>query len=84
MLDLASTRLRSLLRQDTVAPRPAAVAAVGVLALVLCGCVAGDPQFTPEDPAGFGHAHLIERTPHGVWAGADDPRAMTGAAVAAP
>jgi gamma-glutamyltranspeptidase/glutathione hydrolase len=36
------------------------------------------------DPAGFGHAHLIERMPDGTWAGADDPRAMTGASVAAP
>ncbi|MCU1371107.1 MAG: gamma-glutamyltranspeptidase [Ilumatobacteraceae bacterium] len=36
------------------------------------------------DPAGFGHAHAIERRPDGSWAGADDPRAMTGAAVAAP
>jgi gamma-glutamyltranspeptidase/glutathione hydrolase len=36
------------------------------------------------DPAGFGHAHVIERTADGTWAGADDPRAMTGAAVAAP
>jgi gamma-glutamyltranspeptidase/glutathione hydrolase len=38
----------------------------------------------PVDPAGFGHAHLIERMPDGTWAGADDPRAMTGATVAAP
>ncbi len=36
------------------------------------------------DPAGFGHAHIIEREADGSWAGADDPRAMTGAAVAAP
>jgi gamma-glutamyltranspeptidase/glutathione hydrolase len=35
-----------------------------------------------QDPAGFGHAHLIERRPDGTWAGADDPRAMTGASVA--
>jgi gamma-glutamyltranspeptidase/glutathione hydrolase len=41
-------------------------------------------EVIPEDPAGFGHAHLIERTKDGVWAGADDPRAMTGAAIAAP
>ena len=38
----------------------------------------------PEDPAGFGHAHLIERMPDGTWAGADDPRAMTGSATATP
>ena len=36
------------------------------------------------DPAGFGHAHVIEVRPDGVRAGASDVRAMTGAAVAAP
>ncbi len=36
------------------------------------------------DPAGFGHAHVIEIRPDDVRAGASDPRAMTGAAVAAP
>lgn len=36
------------------------------------------------DPAGLGHAHLIERMGDGTWAGADDPRAMTGAAIATP
>jgi gamma-glutamyltranspeptidase/glutathione hydrolase len=41
-------------------------------------------EVVPEDPAGFGHAHLIEKTADGTWAGADDPRAMTGASVAAP
>jgi gamma-glutamyltranspeptidase/glutathione hydrolase len=35
------------------------------------------------DPAGFGHAQLIEVHVDGVRAGAADPRAMTGAAVAA-
>ena len=34
------------------------------------------------DPAGFGHAHLIEIRDDGIRAGASDPRAMTGAAVA--
>ena len=34
------------------------------------------------DPAGFGHAQLIEVRADGVLAGAADPRAMTGAAVA--
>jgi gamma-glutamyltranspeptidase/glutathione hydrolase len=43
-----------------------------------------DVEVVPVDPAGFGHAHLIERMPDGTWAGADDPRAMTGAAIAAP
>ena len=43
-----------------------------------------DVEVVPVDPAGFGHAHLIERQPDGTWAGADDPRAMTGAAIAAP
>jgi gamma-glutamyltranspeptidase/glutathione hydrolase len=28
--------------------------------------------------SGYGHAHLIERTPDGVLAGAHDPRALTG------
>lgn len=41
-------------------------------------------DIVPVDPAGFGHAHVIERLPDGTWAGADDPRAMTGATVAAP
>jgi gamma-glutamyltranspeptidase/glutathione hydrolase len=35
------------------------------------------------DPAGFGHAQLIEVRPDGVRAGAADPRSMTGAAVTA-
>lgn len=43
-----------------------------------------DVEVVPVDPAGFGHAHLIEQTADGTWAGADDPRAMTGATVAAP
>ena len=34
------------------------------------------------DPAGFGHAHVIEVRPDGMRAGAADVRAMTGAAVA--
>jgi hypothetical protein len=34
------------------------------------------------DPAGFGHAHLIEVRADGIRAGAADPRSMTGAAVA--
>jgi gamma-glutamyltranspeptidase/glutathione hydrolase len=34
------------------------------------------------DPAGFGHAHLIEVRADGVRAGAADPRSMTGGAVA--
>lgn len=34
------------------------------------------------DPAGFGHAHIIERDPDGMLRGAADVRAMTGAAVA--
>lgn len=36
------------------------------------------------DPAGFGHAQLIEVREDGLRAGAADPRSMTGAAVAAP
>jgi gamma-glutamyltranspeptidase/glutathione hydrolase len=32
------------------------------------------------DPAGFGHAHLIEVRDDGIRAGAADPRSMTGAA----
>src|SRR5690606_19961861 len=43
-----------------------------------------DVEVADFDPAGFGHAHVIERRRDGTWAGADDPRAMTGAAVAAP
>ncbi|MDQ2825546.1 MAG: gamma-glutamyltransferase, partial [Actinomycetota bacterium] len=35
------------------------------------------------DPAGFGHAQLIEVRPDGIRSGAADPRSMTGAAVAA-
>jgi gamma-glutamyltranspeptidase/glutathione hydrolase len=35
------------------------------------------------DPAGFGHAQLIELRPDSVRAGAADPRSMVGAAVAA-
>lgn len=35
------------------------------------------------DPAGFGHAHLIEIDPDGMRHGAADPRSMSGAAVAA-
>ena len=34
------------------------------------------------DPAGFGHAHLIEVRDDGIRAGAADPRSMTGAAIA--
>ena len=34
------------------------------------------------DPAGFGHAHLIEVRDDAIRAGAADPRSMTGAAVA--
>ncbi|MCU1352244.1 MAG: hypothetical protein JWM05_1453, partial [Acidimicrobiales bacterium] len=34
------------------------------------------------DPAGFGHAHAIEVRGDGMRAGAADPRAMTGGAVA--
>jgi hypothetical protein len=52
VLDLVSTRLRSLLRRGTPVQRTAIIAVV-VLALTLCGCAAGDPQFTPERPAGF-------------------------------
>jgi hypothetical protein len=33
--------------------RIAAGAAIVMLALALCGCTAGDPQFTPEEPANF-------------------------------
>ncbi|MDQ2678708.1 MAG: gamma-glutamyltransferase family protein [Actinomycetota bacterium] len=36
------------------------------------------------DPAGFGHAQLIEVRDDGMLAGAADPRSMSGAAVAAP
>jgi len=36
------------------------------------------------DPAGFGHAHLIEVRPDGMRAGAADPRSIMGAAVAEP
>jgi gamma-glutamyltranspeptidase/glutathione hydrolase len=35
---------------------------------------------SPAESHGFGHAHLLERTPAGTWAGAADPRAQTGAA----
>jgi gamma-glutamyltranspeptidase/glutathione hydrolase len=43
-----------------------------------------DVDVVDFDPAGFGHAHVIERTADGTWAGADDPRAMSGATTAAP
>ena len=36
------------------------------------------------DPAGFGHAQLIEVRDDGVLAGAADPRSMSGAVVATP
>lgn len=36
------------------------------------------------DPAGFGHAHLIEVRDDAMRAGAADPRSLTGAAVATP
>lgn len=49
VLDLVSPSIRSRLRRS----RPVHLAAVVVLALVLGGCAAGDPQFTPEHPAGF-------------------------------
>ncbi|WP_426574020.1 gamma-glutamyltransferase family protein [Aquihabitans sp. McL0605] len=39
-------------------------------------------EVVPFDPGGFGHAHVIERHADGRWAGADDPRAMTGATTA--
>jgi gamma-glutamyltranspeptidase/glutathione hydrolase len=35
---------------------------------------------TPAEAHGFGHAHLLERTGEGTWAGAADPRALVGAA----
>jgi gamma-glutamyltranspeptidase/glutathione hydrolase len=35
---------------------------------------------SPAEAHGFGHAHLLERTPAGTWAGAADPRAQVGAA----
>jgi gamma-glutamyltranspeptidase/glutathione hydrolase len=41
-------------------------------------------EVVPFDPGGFGHAHIIERRDDEMWAGADDPRAMTGASVASP
>ena len=34
----------------------------------------------PADSHGFGHAHMVERTTEGAWAGASDPRALIGAA----
>jgi len=39
-------------------------------------------EVAAQDPAGFGHAQLIEVRDDGVLAGAADPRAMTGAAIA--
>ncbi|QXC59514.1 gamma-glutamyltransferase [Aquihabitans sp. G128] len=41
-----------------------------------------DVEVAGFDPAGFGHAHAIEVRADGIRAGAADPRAMTGAAVA--
>lgn len=38
-----------------------------------------DVRVDPRWNSGYGHAHLIERTPDGVLAGAHDPRALTGA-----
>jgi gamma-glutamyltranspeptidase / glutathione hydrolase len=35
-------------------------------------------QTEPAWASGHGHAHLIERRPDGMWAGAHDPRALTG------
>jgi gamma-glutamyltranspeptidase / glutathione hydrolase len=35
-------------------------------------------EVEPAWGSGHGHAHLIERLPGGVWAGAHDPRALTG------
>lgn len=52
MLDLASTHLRSSIRRGRVRPAVAGVAVV-MLVLVLCGCAAGDPQFTADHPANF-------------------------------
>lgn len=39
-------------------------------------------EVASADPAGFGHAHCIERLPDGRLAGAADPRSMIGAALA--
>ncbi|CAN5688478.1 gamma-glutamyltransferase family protein [soil metagenome] len=43
-----------------------------------------DVEVADIDPAGFGHAHVIEVRPDGVRAGAADTRSMTGAAVPVP
>lgn len=40
-----------------------------------------DVRVDPPWNSGYGHAHLIEREPDGVLAGAHDPRALTGATV---
>lgn len=40
---------------------------------------AHDVRIDPAWNSGYGHAHLIERAPDGVLAGAHDPRALTGA-----
>lgn len=41
-----------------------------------------DVEVAGFDPAGFGHAHLIEVRTDGIRAGAADPRSMSGGAVA--
>ncbi len=38
-----------------------------------------DVRVDPAWNSGYGHAHVIERDPDGVLAGAHDPRALTGA-----
>lgn len=38
-----------------------------------------DVRLDPPWNSGYGHAHLIERSPDGVLGGAADPRALTGA-----
>ena len=51
-----------------------------VRAEVVDGLVARGHQLRVAHSSEFGHAHLIELTPHGSLAGAADPRALTGAA----
>jgi hypothetical protein len=49
----AVTHLRSRRNVGSQILRIAAAAAVAMLVLAICGCTAGEPQFTPTDPANF-------------------------------
>lgn len=50
---VAVTHLRSRRHAGSQLLRIAVAAAAAMLVLAICGCTAGEPQFTPEEPANF-------------------------------